>query len=161
MPLVSISGSGAGARFSARARFLAGVASTLAMWLAAYVWHHLLLADFYVEHLFPGNGFTDVSVPLLLLGYIVLGLSMGKVAPLPDPGAAWLGRGLRFGWMIGLLAVAPMTLMIYAVGEATGRGIAVDLPWHLLFEQPLGGVVAVAVLRYRAGQLSGADRAAG
>lgn len=140
----------------ARARLLAGLAATFAMWLAAYLWHHLLLSGFYVEHLFPGNGFADVSVPLLLLGYVILGMSMGYVAPRAAAvsAAATLRRGLRFGWVIGLLAVAPMTLMIYAVGEATWQGIAVDLPWHLLIEQPFGGVVAVAVLERRDAQRS-------
>lgn len=140
-----------------RRTFLAGSTGTLAMWVAAYLWHHTLLADFYVENLFPGNGFGTVSVPFLLLGYSLLGFSMAWVAPrLASVGPLPL-RGLRFGLTVGFLAVAPMTFMIYAAGEATGRGVAVDLSWHLLVEQPFGGVVIVWTLARGAAQPSSSD----
>ncbi|NBD13076.1 hypothetical protein [Corallococcus silvisoli] len=129
-----------------RSTLLAGGAGTLAMWIAAFGWHHLLLSEFYVQNLFPGNGFSQVSVPLLFLGYLLLGLSMAWVAPRPAPDQRVGLAGLRFGFVMGMVAVAPMSVMIFAVREATPVGIALDLSWHLLVEQPLGGFVITWVL---------------
>lgn len=124
-----------------RSILLAGGAGSLAMWIAAFGWHRLLFADFYVENLFPGNGFSDVSVPMLFLGYLLLGLSMAWLSPRPEPGGPIGLPGLRFGFAMGVVSVAPMSVMIFAVHETTPLGLALDLSWHLLVEQPLGGLV--------------------
>jgi hypothetical protein len=131
---------------------LTALAAWLTMWVLAFLWHAVFLSDFYVAHLFPGNHFGHVNVPLLAASYGMLGFAVAWLYSNLRRGTAWWMDGLRAGWAVGLISVVPMSLMIYAVGEVTLLGLFVDQCWHLLVEQPAGGLI-VAYLRRTSGPL--------
>lgn len=115
----------------------------VAMLLLAWLWHDVLMGEFYRTH----SPLLRESplIRVVLLGYVVLAALMAVIYPKGyEGGRPWI-EGLRFGLYMGLLATLPRGIVMYAVdGSHTGLLIAVDAAWHLA-EQGAGGVVIALI----------------
>ncbi len=120
---------------------LAMLASGVAMWLLAGLWHLVIVPNFYsggigAEH---HEGGWMISV-----GYVLLASLMTYMFPLGYQGGKPAIEGLRFGLLIGLLWVTPHAL-VRAGAHAGSDGSSVSYllingVWHLV-EQGIGGII--------------------
>lgn len=120
---------------------IATVASGVAMWAIAGVWHEVIMASLYEPTHAEHEG-----VAILFVAYLVLGAFMAYLYPKGFRNGGVIKGGFFFGAIIGLLWVFPHGL---AMSGAHGAKIAYVLKnsaWHMV-EQGLGGIVVAWVYR--------------
>jgi len=115
---------------------LATLVAWTAMWVLAGVYHEVLMAHFYAERVHGEHQ----GLPIILLGYLILGGLLAYLMELGYKGVDPLKTGLRYGVLVGILWVFPHELvMAGAHGESLvyvfGNGL-----WHVV-EQGVGGIL--------------------
>jgi len=122
---------------------IATLASGLAMWALAGLWHKLLAVAFYTRETHASHE----GVGIILAAYMVLALIMVYLFPIQKTEAAPILTGMIFGAVIGLLWVFPHEL---AMAGAHGKSLVYvfkNAAWHIV-EQGIGGIViALAATR--------------
>ena len=119
--------------------------SFLAMFILGSLWHPLLMKNFYEKY----GGDSMLAEPNLLfiiLGVLILAVLMAYLYPQGYKGGSPLKEGLRFGVLIGLLAVLPFSVVMIGVMGTSKTLVLVDALWHLV-EQGVGGIVIGYVYR--------------
>ena len=119
------------------------------MWIAAGVWHNLIMANFYrdvhAEH---------ESIGLLLAAYFILALFMAYLYPLFNKVEDRVFNGLLFGSIIGLLWVFPHELAMAGAHGSSVLYVFKNAAWHIV-EQGIGGIVIALVLGLDANVVKG------
>lgn len=123
---------------------VAAIGSFVVMFVLSYVWHKLLMTNFYMaqsEAMEASCHRAEPLIPFIALGYAVLACLMAYIYPKGVEGDNKLMNGLRFGAVMGLFWILPFQLVMH--GVLTGfhlNVIVVDSVWHIV-EQGIGGVV--------------------
>lgn len=120
--------------------WLAGAAGMI---ILGFLWHTVILGDFYDTHL-AAVARDEPKMPFVILGYLVLALLMAYMFPLGYKGGSAVTEGLRFGILIGLLWILPLQLVFHALLNIDLTGGLVDAGWHVV-EQGVGGIIIAMV----------------
>ena len=118
---------------------MALVGGFLVMWLLSGLWHVLIMGDFYANNAGP-SAYEEPKMLFIILAYAVLALLMVYIYTQGYKGGSPLKEGMRFGAIMGLLWILPLSMIMYAVVETSGTLIVVDTIWHIV-EQGIGGIV--------------------
>ena len=122
---------------------LAAIAGFIVMFGISALWHKIVMGSFYGNH-YEAIA-TNVDLLYVLIGYLVIGLLMAFIYPIGYKGGSPLKEGPRFGALIGLVGLLPMTLIVLlGSGLVTHTGAIVDVIWHII-EEGIGGTVIALV----------------
>ena len=119
---------------------LAVVATGLAMWIVAGIWHNLIMANLY-----ESVHATHDGLGLLLVAYFLLAALMVYLYPFYAARKHSVLRGFVFGAIIGLLWVFPHGLAMAGAHDTSVVYVLKNSLWHMV-EQGIGGVVVGLVL---------------
>ena len=124
---------------NAKKMLFALIAGFIAMFLLSGLWHTLIMADFY-EANSPSTAFAEPKMQFIVLGYFILALILAYIYPLGYKGGTPVIEGLKFGILMGLLWILPLSVVLFGVMESSGTLLVVDAIWHVV-EQGIGGIV--------------------
>ncbi len=93
---------------------LAWVAAVVVTFLLGVLWHLFLLADFN-EVQEQALAREEPNMPVVIVGYLILGFLMAFVYPIGYKGGSPVKEGFRFGALIGLIWVLPMSVIVHGV----------------------------------------------
>ena len=121
------------------------VAAFIVMFSMALLFYSLILGDTISAKVDPTFLRESPGLCCVTLGYAALALLMAWVYPhyRVGDGPIWR-RGLRFGVVMGLLWVFPMSLVLHGVYRLPFVMVVVDTLWALV-EQGTGGIVIAAI----------------
>ncbi len=128
------------------------IAVFLVLFNAGYVFHDLLLGDWFHHHE-AGIARDELIIPLIALAFAVYALVLTYLFPMFRQGHArrpLLTTALGFGILMGIVFDALQGGIIeYATMRLPFAVFAVDTAYHVLVEGPLAGLVlAVAYRRW-------------
>jgi len=115
------------------------------MFILGGLWHMLIMHDFY-EKYGGESALAEPNMLFIILGVLILATLMAYMYPQGYKGGSAVKEGLRFGVVIGLLWILPLSLIMVGVMGASKKLVVVDTLWHL-FEQGIGGIVIGYVYR--------------
>jgi hypothetical protein len=120
------------------------IASFIAMFVLAGLWHMLIMESFYTSNSYLPNRESPM-MGYIALGYLLLAALMAHIYPKGYSGGSPVKEGLKFGVLIGLLWILPHTIVLYGVKNSGTRVlILVDAIWHLV-EEGVGGIIIGAI----------------
>lgn len=128
---------------------LAAALSGLTMFMLAGLYTAVLARDFIAAHVDSTLLRPTANFPLLLAGYLMLGALMTWLYPRLSPrtgSPTW--RGLRFGWMVGILWLMPYSLVLFGVYRFPYAALPLDFAWAFV-EQGAGGLLLAHMLERR------------
>jgi hypothetical protein len=105
------------------------------------LWHVVLMSDLYA---------SDISRPepimyLIVGSYFGLALVMSYMYPKGIEGTNKIANGLKFGALIGIIWIVPLSVIMYAATVGTPiKVIGIDAIWHIV-EGGIGGVVIAMI----------------
>ena len=117
---------------------LAWVAAVVVTFLLAVLWHLFLLADFY-EVQTQALAREEPNMPVVIVGHLILGFLMAFVYPMGYKGGSPVKEGFRFGALIGLIWILPMSVIIHGLWNYPLTGVIVDSVWHIV-EEGIAGI---------------------
>ena len=119
---------------------LACVAGFVVMFLLAGLWHMVIMDEMYdlpTAREEPLMGF-------IALAFVILALLMAYMYPKGYSGGSPVGEGLKFGVLVGLVWILPLSLILYAVSKDFSLNVLiVDALWHLVEEGAGGAVIGL------------------
>ena len=112
--------------------------------LLDFVHHGLILHGAYLQlpTLFRGDAEGQHYMGWLLLAHAFLAYAFVWIYLRGREARPWLGQGLRYGFMIAVLAVVPTYLIYYAVQPMPGLLVAKQIFFDTVRTLILGAVVA-------------------
>ena len=121
------------------------VAAFAAMFTLSLLFYSLILGDTTSRHIDTAFLRETPGYCCITLGYMALAVLMAWVYPhyRVGDGPVWQ-RGFRFGIIMGLLWVFPLSLVLHGVYRLPFTIIVIDTLWALV-EQGAGGVVIAAI----------------
>jgi hypothetical protein len=123
---------------------MAAGGSFIVMSFLSWLWHRVILGNFYMENL--SSSLPEPNALFVLLGFLILAVLMAYIYPHGYKGGSALKEGLRFGVIIGLLWFLPFNVLMIGVVGKSGTLVVVDGLWRLV-EQGIGGIVIGYVYR--------------
>ena len=118
---------------------LAGLAAFAVLALLGWLWHKVLLKNFYLAHF---KYIADVDTVMVMIGLFLTGFLLAAIYPIGYKGGSPASEGYRFGMLMGAVWAIPTAFVIFlGAGLVTPIGILVDMPWHILVEEGLAGLV--------------------
>lgn len=124
-------------RLNPRRFALATLASGVAMWLLAGLWHLVIVPSFYSTH---GGVEHHEGGWMISVGYLLLAVVMAYMYPSLSRGGRPIREGLKLGLMVGFLWVTPHALVRAGAHDGSLTYIAINGAWHLV-EQAVGGAI--------------------
>ena len=122
---------------------LAWVVAFVVTFLLAVLWHLFLLADFY-EVQSQALAREEPNMAVIIVGYLILGFLMALVYPIGYKGGSPVKEGFRFGALIGLIWVLPVSVIFHGVWNLPLTAVIVDSAWHVI-EEGVGGIAIARV----------------
>ena len=127
----------------------ATVAAFIVMFLLGYLWHAVLMVDFYASN--PGEignaGRETPKIPFIILGYLFLALVMAYIYPKGAEGSNHVMDGLKFGAIVGFLWIVPHSTALYGATTLFSKtGIFGDGIYHIV-EGAIGGIIIAMIYR--------------
>jgi len=117
---------------------LAWVAVVVVTFLLGVLWHLFLLADFY-EAQHQGLTREEPNMAVIIVGHLILGFLMALVYPIGYKGGPPVKEGFRFGALIGLIWILPLSVILHGVWNLPLTGVIVDSAWHVV-EEGIAGI---------------------
>ena len=118
---------------------LAGLAAFAVLALLGGLWHKVLLGSFYNTHF---KLLAGVDMVLVMIGFFLTGFLLSAIYPVGYKGGSPASEGYRFGMLMGAVWMVPTAFVIFLGADiATPVGILVDMPWHILIEEGIAGMV--------------------
>ena len=118
---------------------IALVAGFVVMFLLSGLWHVLIMGDFYKAN--TPSAMEQHQLQFIALGYLILAVLMSYIYPKGYQGGTPVTEGLKFGIVIGLLWILPVSVVLSGVITGySGKLLIVDSVWHIV-EQGIGGIV--------------------
>ena len=118
---------------------LAGLAAFAVMALLGGLWYKILLKSFYLAHF---KYIADVDMVIVMIGLFLTGFLLAAIYPIGYKGGSPASEGYRFGMLMGAVWAVPTAFIIFlGAGLVTPVGILVDMPWHILVEVGIAGLV--------------------
>ena len=118
---------------------LGSLGAAITSFLLGGLWHMILMGDFYTAHMATILR-PEPSIPFIGLGYLVLGMLMAYTYPLGYKGGSAVKEGFRFGALIGLIWILPLSLMLHGTINISLVVVLVDAGWHIV-QEGLAGIV--------------------
>ena len=120
-------------------------------WMAAFVvalfvgfgWHLFLLADFYRAQA-QALAREEPNFVFVFVGLLILYFLMALVYPIGYKGGSPVKEGFRFGALIGLIWILPLSVILHGVWNLPFTGVIVDSAWHVV-EEGVGGIAIARV----------------
>ncbi len=119
---------------------LAWVAAAVVVLLLGSLWHQFLLADFIAANT-QALAREEPIMAFVILGNLILGFLMALVYPMGYKGGSPVKEGFRFGALIGLIWILPVSLIFHGVWNLPLTGVIVDSAWHVVEE----GIAGIAI----------------
>jgi hypothetical protein len=118
---------------------LAGLAAFAVIALLGGLWHKVLLGNFYGEHF---KFVADINMVKVIIGFFLTGFLLSAIYPIGYKGGSPASEGYRFGMLMGAVWMVPTAFVIFlGAGLVTPVGVVVDMPWHILIEEGIAGLV--------------------
>ncbi len=110
--------------------FISGIAGGIIAFLLGWLFHGILLADFFSKHAGTATGVnrseTEMVFWALILGNIVMGILLAFV--IDKDAEPSLQTGLKTGFIVGVLVSCGIDLIMYATTHLFGlRSVAADV----------------------------------
>ncbi len=120
-------------------------------WMAAFVvallvgfgWHLFLLADFYQAQA-QALAREEPNFVFVFVGLLILYFLMALIYPIGYKGGSPLKEGFRFGALIGLIWVLPISVVDHGLHNLPLTLVIVDSAWHVV-QEGIGGIVIALV----------------
>ena len=120
-------------------------------WLAAVVvavfvglgWHMFLMGDFYQAQS-QALAREEPNFVFLFVGPLILYFLMALVYPIGYKGGSPVKEGFRFGALIGLIWVLPISVIDHGLYNLPLTLVIVDSSWHVV-QEGIGGIVIALV----------------
>ncbi len=78
----------------------------------------------------------------VFIGFFLTGFLLSAIYPIGYKGGSPASEGYRFGMLMGAVWMIPSAFVIFlGAGIGTPVGILVDMPWHILIEEGIAGLV--------------------
>ena len=122
---------------------LASLGGGIVTFLLGGLWHALILADFYESHM-AALARTEPNMMMVALGSLVIAVLMAYTYPLGYKGGSAVTEGFRFGALIGLIWVLPLSLIFSGIWNYPLVAVFVDSAWHIV-EQGMTGIVIALI----------------
>jgi len=122
---------------------LAWMAAVVVNVSLAVLWHIFLFADFYQTQ---GQALAreEPNLVFVFVAHLILGFLMAFVYPIGYKGGSPVKEGFRFGALIGLIWVLPLTVGHYGLYNLPLAYVIVDPAWHVV-EEGIGGIAIALV----------------
>ena len=124
---------------NAKKLILASLGGGVATFLLGYLWHMLVMGDFYTTHT-AALAREEPNMLFIILGSLVLAILMAYTYPIGYKGGSAVKEGFRFGALIGLIWTLPLSLIFTGIWNYPLVAALVDSGWHII-EQGLVGIV--------------------
>jgi len=126
-------------------KFLLGWLVIFVIWMVgSFIVHGTLLKADYggLPQLFRPEADAGQYFPLMILAHVVLAGAFVWIYARGVEAKPWLGQGIRFGFVIALLTVAPTYTIYYVVQPMPGLLVLKQIVFDGLLLLVLGAVVA-------------------
>lgn len=121
---------------------LASLAGGIVTFLLGGLWHAIILADFYETHS-AALARPEPNMIMVALGSLVIAVLMAYTYPIGYKGGSAVKEGFRFGALIGLIWVLPVSLIFSGVWNYPLVAVIVDSAWHIVEQGVVGIVIAL------------------
>ncbi len=111
--------------------------------LVAFGWHLFLLADFYRAQA-QAVAREEPNYVFVFVGLLILYFLMALIYPIGYKGGSPLKEGFRFGALIGLIWVLPISVVDHGLHNLPLTLVIVDSAWHVV-QEGIGGIVIALV----------------
>ncbi len=122
---------------------LASLAGGAVTFVLGAFWHAWLMADFYQTQGAALNR-PEPNMMMIALGSLVIAILMAYTFPIGYKGGSAVKEGFRFGALIGLIWVLPVSLIFSGVWNYPLVAVIVDSAWHIV-EQGVTGIVIAMI----------------
>jgi len=122
---------------------LASLGGGMVTFLLGYLWHAVILADFYETHS-AALARPEPNMMMVALGSLVIAVLMAYTYPIGYKGGSAVKEGFRFGALVGLIWVLPVSLIFSGVWNYPLVAVIVDSAWHIV-EQGVTGIVIAMI----------------
>ncbi len=129
---------------------LAWMTAVVVALLLAFGWHFFLLGDFYRAQA-EALAREEPQLVFIFVALLILYFLMAFVYPIGYKGGSPVKEGFRFGALIGLIWVLPMTVVDHGLWNLPLTTVMVDPAWHVV-EEGIGGI-AIALVYGRPGTI--------
>ncbi len=120
---------------------LASLGGGVVTFLLGGFWHVWLMADFYETHA-AALARPEPNVMMVALGSLVIAVLMAYTYPIGYKGGSAVKEGFRFGALVGLIWVLPLSLIFSGVWNYPLVSVIVDSAWHIVEQGVVGIVIA-------------------
>ena len=121
---------------------LASLAGGIVTFLLGGLWHAIILADFYETHS-AALARPEPNMIMVALGSLVIAVLMAYTYPIGYKGGSAVKEGFRFGALVGLIWVLPVSLIFSGVWNYPLVAVIVDSAWHIVEQGVVGIVIAL------------------
>ncbi len=124
---------------------MAWLGAFVVMFVLSFLWYGMLMQDFYMENYQDVNrSEEDFSMPLIMVGYLVLTFLMSYIFPLGFKGGSAVTEGMRFGVLLGMTRALPTALILAGVYKMPLSANLVEAVFTI-FESAIGGIVIAKI----------------
>ena len=127
---------------NAKKLILASLAGGVVTFLLGGLWHTIILADFYETHS-AALARPEANMMMVALGSLVIAVLMAYTYPIGYKGGSAVKEGFRFGALVGLIWVLPVSLIFSGVWNYPLVAVIVDSAWHIVEQGVVGIVIAL------------------
>ena len=127
---------------NAKKLILASLAGGVVTFLLGGLWHAIILADFYETHS-AALARPEANMMMVALGSLVIAVLMAYTYPIGYKGGSAVKEGFRFGALVGLIWVLPVSSMCSGVCNYPLVAVIVDSAWHIVEQGVVGIVIAL------------------
>ena len=121
---------------------MASLGGGVVTFLLGGFWHTWLMADFYETHA-AALARPEPNVMMVALGSLVIAVLMAYTYPIGYKGGSAVKEGFRFGALVGLIWVLPVSLIFSGVWNYPLVAVIVDSAWHIVEQGVVGIVIAL------------------
>ena len=115
------------------------LAGFVVMFLVSGLWYMVLMQDYYSVQFADVNR-AEPLMPWIVVGYLVWALLMAYIYPIGYKDGSPVKEGLKFGVLIGLISVLPLTLVEHGAYTVPLTATLIDAVYHVV-EKGIGGIV--------------------
>ncbi len=122
---------------------LAWMTAVVVALLLAFGWHFFLLGDFYRAQA-EALAREEPQLVFIFVALLILYFLMALIYPIGYKGGSPVKEGFRFGALIGLIWVLPISVVDHGLYNLPLTLVIVDSAWHVV-QEGLGGIVIALV----------------
>ncbi len=123
------------------------IAAFFAMFLLGYLWHAVLMVDFYQNNSGEIGAIfrADTKVLFIGIGYFSLALVMSYIYPKGAAGDNRIMDGIKFGAVMGFVWVVPLLSVLYGATTVFSKTFVFGDGIYHIVEGAIGGAIIAMV----------------